>query len=282
MVSLKCCVLLLLVVLICNVYSAKILGVFPMASVSHQIVFQPIWKELSLRGHEVTVLTPNPLKDPSLINLTEIDLSFTYKKMEGFKEVVSQGTNHWDMMQNTGIMDIFFDISRQTFENNEVQRLIKDNTSSYDVILVEVMDPKSYAFAGKFKSPLIGIASLTVMTPTHESIGNPIHPVLYPDILTPYYGSAMGFFEKVDATLFYFYQKYFFHNDYMIATNSMAREYFGSELPDLQSVERNISMLFLNTNPIIHGVRPYGANVIEFGGGIHIKPPKPLPLVNKY
>lgn len=280
MVSLNYCVSFLLLVLISNVHSARILGVFPMPSVSHQIVFQPIWKELSLRGHEVTVLTPNPLNDPSLTNLTEIDLSFTYKLMEGFKELVSQGTTHWTII-NTAI-DLFLDMSRKFFEHEGVQRIIKDNTTSYDVILVEVMDAKGYAFAGKFKCPLIGIASLTVVTPTHEAIGNPIHPVLHPDILTPYYGGAMGFLEKVDAILFYIYQKYFYYDEYLTRIHSMSKEYVGSELPDFQSIERNISMLFVNTNPIIQGVRPYGPNVIEFGDGIHIKPPKPLPSVNKY
>lgn len=50
-------------------------------SISHQVIFQPIWKELSLRGHKVTVITPNPLKDPTLTNLTEIDISYMYEHM---------------------------------------------------------------------------------------------------------------------------------------------------------------------------------------------------------
>lgn len=44
--------------------SARILCVFQMPAVSHHQVFQPIWKELSVRGHEVVVVTPLPLKEP--------------------------------------------------------------------------------------------------------------------------------------------------------------------------------------------------------------------------
>lgn len=51
-----------------NVGSARILCVFQMAAVSHHQVFQPIWKELSLRGHQVVVVTPYPLKDPGNLN----------------------------------------------------------------------------------------------------------------------------------------------------------------------------------------------------------------------
>lgn len=274
------CAVFILVVLISNVNSAKILGLFTIPSVSHQLVFQPIWKELSLRGHEVTVLTTNPLNDPSLTNLTEIDISFMYQKMEGMKEMMSQGIDHWALIQNGANM--MLDLVRDSLGNEKVQNLIKDNTSVYDVVIIEAIDFTNYAFAAKYKCPVIAIASLSVMSVTHEAAGNPGHPTLQPDFLTPYYGGEMTFFEKVDAVLFELYQKlYFYDYVYYPALNSVIKEYFGDEIPDIQTVEKNISMLFLNTNPVIHGVRPYGANVIEFGGGIHMKPPKPLPNVRK-
>lgn len=271
---------LFLTVLTAKVYSAKILGVFPVPSVSHQAVFQPIWKELSERGHEVTVLTPNPLNNSSLHNLTEIDLSFTYKTMEELKKLFSQGTNHWLVLKNAA--NIFLEITTQVFENKEVQEFIKNDNTCYDVVIVEVVDPKSYAFAAKCKCPLIGIASLNAVSPTHEAIGNPVHPVLYPDQLIPYNSDTMGLFERTEAVLFYFYRKFLYDYYYIPALNSIVKKYFGSEIPDLRNIEKNISMLFINTNPIIHGVRPYGPNVVEFGSGVQIKPPKPLSSVKNY
>ncbi|KAF5306116.1 hypothetical protein FQA39_LY09094 [Lamprigera yunnana] len=46
---------------------------------SHQIAFRSIWMELLLRGHQITLITTDPINDPKLINLTEIDLSYSYK-----------------------------------------------------------------------------------------------------------------------------------------------------------------------------------------------------------
>lgn len=263
--------------LVVQVKSAKILGVFTVASVSHQIVFQPIWKELSLKGHQVTVISPNPLNDPTLTNLTEIDISFVYKKMEEFKQVASKGMDHWAMMSN--IMEIFLYMTREIFENESVNNLIKDNSRSFDVVITEIIDPKTNAFAAKFKCPHIGVASLNVLTLTHQAVGNPTHPILHPDFLTPYSGSDLSFFQRIDAVLFEWYNRYFYYYTFMPAINSVVKEYFGSEFPDMQSIEKNVSMLFLNTNPVIHGVRPYGPNVIQFGGGIHIKLPRALPTV---
>nr|CAI5828525.1 unnamed protein product [Callosobruchus analis] len=59
-------------------YAASILAVSPTASYSHQLAYQPLWRELSLRGHQVTVITTDPQKNDSLTNLTEIDTSYSY------------------------------------------------------------------------------------------------------------------------------------------------------------------------------------------------------------
>lgn len=269
---------LLLTALIAYVRSAKILGVFTVPSVSHQVIFQPVWKELSLRGHEVTVLTPNPLKDPSLTNLTEIDLSFQYKKIEKCKEELSvQSMDHWATVDT--FVTVFTNITRELFISDTVSSFIKDNTDSYDVVLVEAVDAATYALAAKFGCPLIGVSSLSVFNAVHEDVGNPTHPVLYPDIMTPYYGSSLTFFEKVDAVLFDLYMRYVFSYQLVPAIDSIAQESFGKDFPGVRSVRKRMSLLFLNTNPIIHGPRPYGPNVIEFGGGMNIKPKKPLPSV---
>jgi glucuronosyltransferase len=60
----------LLVFMLCADFrgdGARILGIFPSASPSHHIVFQVIMKALAARGHQVTVISTDPLK-VSLIN----------------------------------------------------------------------------------------------------------------------------------------------------------------------------------------------------------------------
>ncbi|KAJ8878993.1 hypothetical protein PR048_019599 [Dryococelus australis] len=57
---------------------ARILGVSPVTSVSHQIVYRAVTTELAKRGHELVVITTDPVNDPTLANYTEIDISFLY------------------------------------------------------------------------------------------------------------------------------------------------------------------------------------------------------------
>jgi glucuronosyltransferase len=57
-------VYLLLLYTVCSTQAARILGIFPTPSISHQLTFQAIMKALAARGHQVTVISPNPLKVP--------------------------------------------------------------------------------------------------------------------------------------------------------------------------------------------------------------------------
>jgi glucuronosyltransferase len=53
---------LLLLYAVCSTKAARILGIFPTPSISHQLPFQAIMKALAARGHQITVISPNPLK----------------------------------------------------------------------------------------------------------------------------------------------------------------------------------------------------------------------------
>lgn len=260
-----------------HVEPAKILAIFPLASLSHQIVFQPIWKELSLRGHQVTVLTPRPLRDPTLTNLTEIDVSFQYEQTEKHKSDISKAPNHWTSLSRLGpTLERFMPV---LFGHEQMLRIINDDSSSFDVVLAEALVPITFVFAVKFGCPLIGVSSLGVSTNMLEALGNPVHPVLDPDFFMPYYGDDLTFFEKIDRVFFNFYEKYFFYYRYSLLLDRLLKKYFGDNISSVEKMKRNMSLLMLNTNPIIHGPQVYGPNVIEFGGGVHLKPKKPLPKV---
>jgi glucuronosyltransferase len=62
-----------------SVQCANILGVFISPLFIHQIIYHSLCRELSLRGHQVTVITPFPLDDPTLTNLTEISIEFVHE-----------------------------------------------------------------------------------------------------------------------------------------------------------------------------------------------------------
>lgn len=135
--------------------SARILAVFSSPSISHQKMFQSLWWELALRGHNVTAASPNIIRDKTLQNMRQIDLHHAYDTLIGLKplEFLSKNCPHvkkflgyFDMMQNA-IVDSILD--------KDVQELLRSN-EKFDVIILQAVHPLLFALAYRFKAPVIG------------------------------------------------------------------------------------------------------------------------------
>lgn len=257
--------------------SARILGVVPTPSYSHQVAFYPLWKELSLRGHEVILLTTNPIKDPSLKNLTEIDLNFMYEEWTDMDlnilgELNIFGVFHW--MNEVGKVIIDKELAHP-----EVQKILKNEKEQFDIVLVEPVFPGMIFFAERFKCPLIQILSLDAPSEYYYMYGNPVHPVLNPDFMLPFYGE-LTFMERLISTAYVSFSLYYNRYKFFPTQEAAAKKHFGENYPNAEAILSNASLMFVNTDSVLHSVRPLLPNVIQIGGGTHVSAPKPLPKVS--
>lgn len=60
--------------------------------------------------------------------------------------------------------------------------------------------------------------------------------------------------------------------------DKILHEYFKDAPPLMEMIERNISMVFLNSHSVISDAKPLVPSMVEIGG-FHIEDPKPLPKV---
>ncbi|XP_072400619.1 UDP-glycosyltransferase UGT5-like isoform X6 [Diabrotica undecimpunctata] len=255
----------------------RILGIFPVPSYSHQIFFQPIWKELSLRGHNVTVVTPHPLYDSNLINLTEIDISFAYNVVSNYGWPNDFTNLSLTVLKVDYLFNLGNELTMEIFEYGPVHRHI-DNHDEFDLLIVQLshnLNVLLYSLAYKFQTPIVGISSLGLFLHSHDALGNPTHPIVSPDMMLNFAGE-LSFFDKVQSFLYNIWYRMFYYWYALPKADKIARKYFGEDMPYLGDLERNISLLLLNVNPIIHNVRPNVPNVIEINQ-MHIKERKPLP-----
>ncbi|XP_019875119.2 UDP-glucosyltransferase 2 isoform X4 [Aethina tumida] len=261
--------------------SANILGVIPTPSYSHHVSFQPVWRELSLRGHNVTIITANPMNDHELTNLTEIDISNIYECVERYKV--------WELMSGKNILSslntlfkFIYDFVEVIFTNPRVQTLIKDPNVKFDLVFYEASAPVCLALAHKYKCPAIGVQSMDTLPTIHTSMGNPTHPLVTPDyILKIEDVENMTFLDRLSAWFCDFFNKILFKIVILPLMNDMNRKYFGDDVPDVNSLMHLTDMIFVTTDPIFHNMRAVNPNTLTIGGGFHIKPPKPLPKVLK-
>ncbi|KAJ8959707.1 hypothetical protein NQ318_021899 [Aromia moschata] len=68
---------------------------------SQQMAFLELWIDLSLRGHNVTLVTPNPVNNPKLTNLTEIDVKYSCGVLDNVTTIVEFFGEQLDFLWNT-------------------------------------------------------------------------------------------------------------------------------------------------------------------------------------
>ncbi|KAJ8944126.1 hypothetical protein NQ318_013309 [Aromia moschata] len=188
--------------------------------------------------------------------------------------------------EGKGFLDIADTLARMMNEANEaqlsspeIQNLIHNESLHFDLLMVEAQLPGMMAFSWRFKCPMIGIASLDASKHYHTVLGNPNHPVINPDVNLPVNDpEELTFKERISAFLYgIIYEYVFMYGKVYPGTHMQFKQYFGEDLPSFDDLLQNISMLFVNTNPIFQNVRALHPNTVAIGGTLHLKAPEPLP-----
>ncbi|CAH1989793.1 unnamed protein product [Acanthoscelides obtectus] len=252
---------------------ARILGLVPTPSYSHQTALWPIWKKLASRGHKVTLITANPINDPKLSNLTEINIRETYKIWTPMYK--NMKALHDPFKINDVILPTLLAVSEYIFDNEEVKALTRNDTT-FDIVIVETMFPEMLIFGEIFKCPTVCLSSMGGAIRVHESIGNSVHPVVYPELMLPYY-KDLTFKERITSVLYYLAYKFRFEPQSLNVKNNALKKYFGENAPSITQLLDKVSMTFLDVHPALDGARPIGPNTVNFGGMVHIRDPQPLP-----
>ncbi|CAG2057700.1 unnamed protein product [Timema podura] len=265
-------------------YAARILGVFPITSSSHQIVYHAIMKELAQRGHELVVITPYPVRDPSLKNYTEIDVSFMNKAWQNrfnFVEGRSGKITANEMMVKQQDFGGF--LCELMLSHPQVKKLIssQENDQHFDLMFLEmVLTPGIFGFIHRFPVPSIGITSFQAFSINYDSVGNPNLPAYAPEVFLPY-SDRKTFFERVHSMFFLLWLKYHFYYNVIPTQDAIARKHFGESMPYLGDLHFKPSMLFVTNDFIFHSPTPNVPAVVQLSG-LHINSPKPLPQLAKW
>ncbi|XP_044727973.1 UDP-glycosyltransferase UGT4-like, partial [Chrysoperla carnea] len=264
-----------------TVNSANILFLSPTPSYSHSVVYFPIIRELSLRGHKVESIMPDMINDPKLINLTEINIrDRSYQMIQSRLPVVVD-----QMMRNERAMgqikwynDYSYEAMDTFFQFPEVQNLIQHPENyHFDLVITEWITYQSViAFADLFKCPLIGISSYTIYLHGHDAIGNPTHSTYLPNSWDLYVDPS-SFWDRLKSAVYAVEYRLYYKYYVLPRQNSLVQKYFGNRVTrNIEEIEKDVSLVLTNTNPILHGAYPKVANLIEIGG-LHDPPIKPLP-----
>nr|XP_023019046.1 UDP-glucuronosyltransferase 2B33-like [Leptinotarsa decemlineata] len=253
--------------------SARILGVVPTPSFSHQVAFRPLWRELAKRGHDLVVITTDPENDPTL-NLTEIDISSAYELWEEAEIVrLLEELKYQPLKLSNHIKWVSFQVCDHELGNPKIQALLKNESEYFDLVIVEFLHPIMLAFAERFHCPHIGVASMELPTFLHNIIGNPVHPIAHPDVMLPFEGE-LTFFQRVMSCVFNFMM--YINSFIPMEEDQIVERHFGKNMPPIRDMMLKFSMMFINVDPAFN-LRPLGPAFVSIGGGTHLGSAKPLP-----
>lgn len=259
----------------------RILGIFPHTGSSHFAVFRPFLVKLGEVGHDVTVISHFPSEKP-LKNYRDISLRGTlpiWKSIFEFSDFTFfQPTAR--IMRHLITVSVLFKNGNKAcatmMENKEVQSIGK---GQFDLILYEDFNSDcAMGLVYKLQLPTIALTSHVMMSWSMDNLGLINNPAY---IATHYLetGKKVTTFEALETFIisnFYLWSFYFYSQ---IPERNILKKYIGDDLPPLEDIARNTSMVFVNTYFPLNGGNPTPPNVLEIGGIYHGEVQE-LPKVN--
>jgi glucuronosyltransferase len=233
---------------------------------------------LVARGHQVTVLTPDPEKQP-IANYTDIVIERAYEKIAS--EFHYENMIDYTFLENSLIWFHWGQVNCEFGMASEgVQKLmaLKDK-ENFDIIIIDINIEECYlGFVPIFGNPPVIAITAFVSPPWYSSfVGNP-QLLSFTDTYLMPFTDHMTFFQRMTNFMIQNYVLYYRKFHHLPIMDSIAQKYFGKSTPLPSEIEKNISLVMVNTHYSLDYPKPLVPAMITVGG-MHITPGKELPNV---
>ncbi|XP_066137697.1 UDP-glycosyltransferase UGT5-like [Euwallacea fornicatus] len=258
--------------------NARILGVFPMGSISHQILAYKLMKGLAEAGHDVTMVsTSYPHRDlPENGTYTEIIL-------DGHAEYFEQIMKTFDVLNsNAGVIQRFslmlnyiLEGTNMTLNHPKVKQLINSG-KTFDLFITEYfLNEPILIFSHIFNCPMVLLNSLGITPPINTITGNP-QPISYiSQESSGNFNETLSFIDRLQ-NLFVYVMLGGMRSYYLLPKQNELLQTLYPNSPSVYELLDRVELVLLNshisTNAAVHLV----PNMVEIGG-YFVDPPKPLP-----
>ncbi|XP_026465147.1 UDP-glucuronosyltransferase 2B31-like, partial [Ctenocephalides felis] len=258
-----------------------ILGLFPLNGPSHWAPAKALMEALAKKGHQVTVVTHFPRKEP-LANYKEISLAGTLPtvmnnmsySLVGQMGLIGTAFVVWHL---TGSICVKCCIQQNSYQFicTKFQDLAASN-EKYDLIVTETFGTDCFlGFVHKFQAPWVSLSCAIPMDWMAHQVDIPTIPSYVPHMMTNL-SDRMDFWQRVRNFLMHIFTYYGYHYVSRLPSESYMSSTF-PDAPPLQKLSTTPSLLLSNSHFSLTGARPSSPAHKEVGG-LHITPePAPLP-----
>ncbi|XP_046745421.1 UDP-glucosyltransferase 2-like [Diprion similis] len=252
---------------------ARILGVFPYQGRSHNIMFEPLMIGLARAGHTVDMISHFPPEKPvpgynhiSLKGLLPTYVNNVTASHARKVTTVGYGLSRLCALLSKQLCSLLDTPQMQNILNTDVK---------YDLMVTEVFSTNCFlAVAYKLKIPVVGVGSSVMYSWGYDPFHGDGNPSFIPSQLGEF-TNEMSFIQRVENTMVHFYSKYLFYYYDKSVSETMAKKHV-PDLPSLNEIYNNMSLLLVNSHYSVHGVRPGNPAIVEVAG-LHIDETQVLP-----
>ncbi|XP_046482544.1 UDP-glucosyltransferase 2-like isoform X2 [Neodiprion pinetum] len=245
---------------------ARIIGVFPYQGRSHNIMFEPLMIGLARAGHTIDMISHFPPAEP-VPGYNHINLKGS---LPTYVNNVTASHARKVTTVGYGIGRLCGLISKQLcslFETPQVQNILNTDVK-YDLMVTEVFSTNCFlAVAYKLKIPVVGVGSSVMYAWGYDPFYGEANPSFIPSQFGAF-TNEMSFIQRVENTIVHFYSKYLFYSYDKTVSEPVARKHV-PDLPSLNEIYNNMSLLLVNSHYSVHGARPGNPAIVEVAG-LHI------------
>ncbi|XP_002000245.2 UDP-glycosyltransferase UGT5 [Drosophila mojavensis] len=266
---------LALMCLLSSATAYNYLLVLPTIARSHYNVGSALAKGLAAAGHQVTLVSPFPLKTP-IQNINDLPVPNILKAMSGDLDSLLKKSEKPIIQQIIGFYAMGLRITEALLKEPKIQQLRKSN-QTFDAVISEVfLNEAHFGFAEHFKAPLIGLGTFGAISWNTDLVGSPSPPSYVPHALLKF-SDHMSLVERVINFAFINYEYLFMTLYYLPQQEALYAKYFPDNKQNFYEMRKNTALVLLNQHVSLSFPRPYSPNMIEVGG-MHInRKRQPLP-----
>ncbi|XP_070138045.1 UDP-glucosyltransferase 2 [Drosophila bipectinata] len=259
-----------------KVQSSRILAVFPFPGRSQYIFAEQYLKELSRRGHNVTVINTFG-SDKIEPNFRVIGAKKIHELMAAFNSIMyNTPTSQWKMLTMT---TEFINLLTTCILDDPAVKELLDSDENFDLVVFETVQNEAlFGLAQHFGALTMGISSYGTDRHIDELMGN-ISPLSYNPMLLSSRTERMSFDERFwnlwDALLLWVHKRVV----HLPTQRDLLRKYFPESKQSLEEIMDSFSLVLMGQHFSLSYPRPYLPNMIEVGG-LHLQQQRkvqPLP-----
>lgn len=255
---------------------SKILGLFPHPGKSHFDFFRPLFRGLAAVGHDVTVISYFPNKEP-IANYTDLELSgmsiiadnIDLKIFENEQDLIDFKLPTFFMVNGWGLEGC-----EAAFNSKHIKALLAKK-EHYDVVLMEQFSNDCMmAVAHVLQAPVVALSSCAIMPWHYKRMGSPFMPSFMPVNFLPH-TDEMTFLQRLNNFFHYHALNFLYDQITQKATNELIRKHLGESIPPIEELVLNTNVMLINQHYSLTGSVPYAPGIVEIGG-LQIQAPSPL------